>query len=142
MRQRLVRAYIYTQNKKYLIPDLDWLWVGLLTIPPWFVLIIADLIIGLRLFGFLPVWVITLPVSFIGSIWFFYYIHVGRPGKWFAHKVKSIAEPSVHRGVLPADLNGKRRRWLRAAPGEKLPTHPEPAAQETPRIPAFDAINA
>lgn len=140
-RNRLVRAYIYTQNKKYLIPDMDWLWVGLLTLPPWFVLIIADLLFNLRLFGFLPVWVFTLPASFIGSVWFFYYIHVGRPGKWFAHKTNSIIEPSVLRGVLPRDLNGKRRQWLKAKPGEQLPRHTS-RGDETSHLQPFDALHA
>lgn len=121
-RHREVRAYIYTKNVKFKIPDRDWLWVGLLTGPQWLFFIVVDtFFFPMRLFGIFPEWVFTTPACFVGGIIFFSYIHTGRVDKWFAHRVQASLEAPTHRAVLPADLGGRRRAWLIMPQGESLP---------------------
>ncbi len=142
-RLREVRAYIYTKNVKFKIPDHDWLWVGLLTGPQWLFFIIVDtFFFPMRLFGILPEWVFTTPVCFIGSIVFFSYIHTGRLEKWFTHQILARIEAATQRGLLPADLNRKRKKWLLMKEGEDLPTYPEESQAGAPDSGVFNALRA
>jgi hypothetical protein len=142
-RPRPVRPYIYKPNIKYLIPDASWLWVGLLTFPPWFVLIILDVLTGWRVAGILPVWLFTTPALFVGSVGFFYWARVGRPGRWFEHQVRALFEAPTWCGVLPRDLKGKKSQWLITEAGQQLPTYPDAEEEdEAPRVRALDALSA
>jgi hypothetical protein len=142
-RLREVRAYIYTKNVKFKIPDRDWIWVGLITGPQWMIFIIVDtLIFPMRLFGIIPEWVFTTPAAFIGSILFFSYIHTGRLEKWFEHQVRAKIEAPTHRAIQPHDLNGKNRQWLLMEDGENLPTYTDEPQDYSFQSSAFDALRA
>lgn len=142
-RPREVRAYIYTKNVKFRIPDKDWIWVGLITGPQWMIFVIVDtLIFPMRLFGIIPEWVFTTPAAFVGSIIFFSYIHTGRLEKWFEHNIQARIEASTHRAILPSDNNRKDKVWLLTENGEGLPTYTEETEGESFQVSDLAALRA
>ncbi len=108
MRTRLIRPNIYLPVVKFGVVSGDWKFVLVAAMLGY----IVPFFFELKLLG-APLELVMGVASGALSIAFFNYARIGRRPYWLQHKIRSLAENSHQRPILPADETKKPRRpWV------------------------------